>query len=167
VINNDKALGTVSTYSTSVAAGGVALIAAVPTSGTGGTGELVSAQTGKCVDTDGGDVYLLGTKEQIWDCNGGINQEFSLTSAGELRTMGATECLDVYEGSTTPGAKVELWNCDGSSAQQWTVNSDGTIVAQKSGLCLDVTGAKTANGTALDLWTCNGGANQKWSRTYR
>ncbi len=91
----------------------------------------------------------------------------SLTSSGELRTMGATECLDVYEGSTTPGAKVELWNCDGSSAQKWTLKSDGTVVAQKSGLCLDVSGAKTANGSALDVWTCNGGANQKWSRVYR
>ncbi|MHC3820233.1 ricin-type beta-trefoil lectin domain protein [Streptomyces sp. NBC_00341] len=163
VINNDKPLGTVSTYTTSVAPGGVALIAAVPTSGTGGTGALVSAQSGKCVDTDGGNVYLPGTKEQIWDCNGGLNQQISPTSTGELRTMGATECLDVYENGTTPGTKVSQWDCHGGTSQKWTVRSDGTIVAQKSGLCLDVKGAKTANGTELQLWTCNGAANQKWS----
>jgi alpha-galactosidase len=167
VINSGKSLGTVSTYTTSVAAGGVALVSAVPTSGTGGTGELVSAQSGKCIDTDGGNVYFNGTKEQIWDCNGGINQEFSLTSSGELRTMGATDCLDIYQDATAPGTSVGLWNCDGTDAQKWTVNSDGTIVGQKSGLCLDVVGAKTANGTGLDVWTCNGGANQKWTRTYR
>ncbi|WP_407916922.1 glycoside hydrolase family 27 protein [Kitasatospora sp. NE20-6] len=166
MINNDKPLGTVSTYTTSVAAGGVALISAVATSGTGGTGALVSAQSGKCVDTAGGTVYFPGTKEQIWDCNGGINQLFSPTSSGELRTMGATECLDVYEGSTTSGAKVDLWPCNGSSAQKWSVRSDGTIVAEKSGLCLDVTGAKTANGTPLQLWTCNGTSAQKWSWDY-
>ncbi|MFC8453451.1 glycoside hydrolase family 27 protein [Kitasatospora sp. NPDC057223] len=163
MINNDKPLGTVSTYTTGVAAGGVALISAVPTSGTGGTGQLVSAQTGKCADTAGGNVYFPGTKEQIWDCNGGINQLFSPTSSGELRTMGATECLDVYEGSTAPGAKVNLWECNGSSAQKWTIKSDGTVVADKSGLCLDVTGAKTENGTPLQLWTCNGTSAQKWS----
>ncbi|NEA44042.1 ricin-type beta-trefoil lectin domain protein [Streptomyces sp. SID11385] len=163
MINNDKPLGTVSTYTTSVAAGGVALISAVPTSGTGGTGALVSADSGKCVDTDGGNSYLPGTKEQIWDCNGGFNQMITPTSTGELRTMGATECLDVYENGTTPGTKVSQWNCHGGSSQKWTVKSDGTIVAQHSGLCLDVVGARTGNGTGLQLWTCNGGANQKWS----
>jgi alpha-galactosidase len=167
MINDDKPLGTVSTYTTSVAAGGVALISAVPTSGTGGTGELVSAQSGKCVDTDGGNVYFPGTKEQIWDCNGGINQEFSLTSSGELRTMGATDCLDIHGDGTAPGTVVSLWNCNGGDSQKWTVKSDGTIVGQKSGLCLDVTGAKTTNGTPLQLWTCNGGDNQRWSWSYR
>ncbi|WP_329173048.1 glycoside hydrolase family 27 protein [Streptomyces sp. NBC_01477] len=166
MINDDKPLGTVSTYTTGVAAGGVALISAVPASGTGGTGELVSAASGKCVDTDSSS-YFLGTKEQIWDCNGGINQEFSPTSAGELRTMGATECLDAYGNGTSPGTKVSLWNCHGGDGQKWTVRSDGSVVAQESGLCLDVVGAKTANGTGLQLWTCNGNANQKWSWSYR
>lgn len=167
MINNDKPLGIVSTYTTSVAPGGVALISAVPVSGTGGTGELVSAQSGRCVDTAGGNVHLPGTKEQIWDCNGGVNQEFSPTSSGELRTMGATGCLDVFENGTTPGTRVSLWNCHGGDSQKWTVRSDGTIVARHSGLCLDVAGAKTANGTPLQLWTCNGSANQKWSWSYR
>ncbi|MEU2678328.1 RICIN domain-containing protein [Streptomyces sp. NPDC007107] len=162
MINNDKPLGTVSTYTTSVAPGGVALISAVPTSGTGGTGALVSAQTGKCIDIDG-NVYLSGTKAQIWDCNDGLNQLVTPTSSGELRTMGATECLDVFENGTTPGTRVSQWNCHGGTSQKWTVKSDGTIVAQKSGLCLDVKGGKTANGTELQLWTCNGTDAQKWS----
>jgi alpha-galactosidase len=162
-----NSLGTASTYTTGVAAGGVAFTSATPTSGTGGTGELVSAQSGKCLDTAGGDVFFNGTTEDIWDCNGGINQEYSPTSAGELRTMGATDCLDIYGDGTTPGTKVDLWNCDGGDSQKWTVESNGTIVGQKSGLCLDVTGANTADGTTLELWTCNGGANQKWSWSYQ
>ncbi|MFF7331995.1 RICIN domain-containing protein [Streptomyces sp. NPDC008150] len=166
MINNDKPLGTMSTYTTSVAAGGVALVSAVPVSGTGGTGALVSADSGKCVDTDGGSSYLQGTKEQIWTCNGGLNQQITPTSTGELRTMGATECLDVHENGTSPGTVVSQWNCHGGTSQKWTVKSDGTIVAQHSGLCLDVVGGKTANGTGLQLWTCNGGANQKWSWSY-
>jgi alpha-galactosidase len=160
------------TFTTTVQPGGVTLISAVPASGTGGTGELVSAQSGDCLDTAGNGtpgpyVYFPGTAEDIWDCNGGINQEWSTTSASELRTMGATECLDVYNNETAPGTKVELWPCNGQSNQKWTVESNGTIVGQQSGLCLDVTGAVTTEGTPLDIWTCNGQSNQEWSWAYR
>ena len=154
------------TFTTTVAAGGVTLVSAVPTSGTGGTGELVSAQSGDCLDTAGGHVFFPGTTEEIWGCNGGINQEWSPTSASELRTMGATECLDVFGSGTAPGTKVELWPCNGGANQKWTVESNGTIVGQQSGLCLDVLGANTAAGTTLDIWTCNGGTNQQWAWAY-
>jgi hypothetical protein len=42
----------------------------------------------------------------IWASNGGLSHQISLTSNAELRTMGATECLDVFENGTAPGAKV-------------------------------------------------------------
>jgi alpha-galactosidase len=155
------------TFTTTVQPGGVTLISAIPSSGTGGTGELVSAQSGDCADTTGGHTFFPGTGEEIWGCNGGINQEWSPTSAGELRTMGATECLDVYNNETAPGTKVELWPCGGGANQKWTVESNGTIVGQQSGLCLDVDGASTTAGTGLEIWTCNGGSNQKWSWSYR
>jgi Ricin-type beta-trefoil lectin domain len=73
-----------------------------------------------------------------------------VTSAGELRTMGATECLDVFNNATAPGSKVDLWPCNGGANQKWTVESNGTIVGQQSGLCLDVTGASTAAGTLIE-----------------
>ena len=160
------------TFTTTVQPGGVTLISAVPASGPGGTGELVSAQSGDCLDTAGNGtpgpyVYFPGDTEDIWPCNGGINQELSPTSASELRVMGATECLDVYNNETAPGTKVELWPCGGGANQKWTVESNGTIVGQQSGLCLDVTGAATKEGTPLQIWTCNGQANQKWTWAYR
>jgi len=154
------------TFTTTVQPGGVTLISAVPTPGTGGTGEIVSSQSGDCLDTTGGRTFFPGTGEEIWGCNGGINQEWSQTSADELRTMGATECLDVYNNETAPGTKVQLWPCNGGANQKWTTESNGTIVGQQSGLCLDVTGASTTAGTPLQIWTCNGGANQKWSWAY-
>jgi alpha-galactosidase len=168
-----SSLGTVTgTYTATVPAGGVSLISATQVAATGGTGELISAQSGQCLDsrgngTPGPYVYFPGTAQQIWPCNGGINQELSPTSAGELRTMGATECLDVFNNQTAPGTKVELWPCDGGANQQWTVESNGTIVGLQSGLCLDVQGASTTEGTALDIYTCNGQANQQWSWAYR
>jgi alpha-galactosidase len=154
------------TFTTTVQPGGVTLITATPTTGTGGTGELVSSQSGDCLDTTGGHTFFPGTGEEIWGCNGGINQEWSPTTADELRTMGATECLDVYNNETAPGTKVQLWPCNGGANQKWTVESNGTIVGQQSGLCLDVTGASTTAGTPMQIWTCNGGANQKWSWSY-
>jgi alpha-galactosidase len=166
-------LGSVSgTLTTTVAPGGVTLVSATPAAGTGGTGELVSAQSGQCLDTRGNGtpgpyVFFPGTAEQIWPCSGGINQELSPTPAGELRTMGATECLDAYNNQTVPGTTVQLWPCNGGANQKWTVQSNGTIVGQQSGLCLDVTGGSTAAGTPLELWTCNGQSNQHWSWAYR
>jgi alpha-galactosidase len=111
------------TFTTTVQPGGVTLISAVPasgTGGTGGTGELVSAQSGDCLDTVGGHTFFPGTGEEIWGCNGGINQEWSSTSADELRTMGATECLDAYNNETAPGTKVDLWPCNGGANQKWS-----------------------------------------------
>ena len=158
-------LGTVDgTYTATVPAGGVSLISATPVSGTGGTSELVSAQSGRCLDTTGGEVYVPGTAEEIWDCHTGIGQEFTLTSGGQLRTEGATECLDVYNQNTSPGTKVELWPCNGQANQQWTLNSNGTITSAQSGLCLDVDNQATADGTGVEIWTCNGQANQQWSQ---
>jgi alpha-galactosidase len=168
-----QSLGTVTgSYTATVAAGGVSLISATPSSPAGGTGELVGAQSGQCLDTRGGSspgpyVFFPGTAEQIFTCSGGINQELSGTSAGELRTMGATECLDATNNGTTPGTKVELWPCNGGANQKWTVESNGTIVGRQSGLCLDVVGASTTPGTPIDIWTCNGQANQQWSLALR
>jgi alpha-galactosidase len=155
-------LGTVSTLTTTVPAGGVTLVRATPTSGTGGTGEVVDRHSGKCLDIRGIS-YLPGTRAEIWTCNGGPNQQFTPTSSSELRTMGATECLDATDASTAAGTKVELRPCNGRANQQWTVNANGTITGNQSGLCLNVTGGVTSNGTPVEIWPCNGRANQQWS----
>jgi hypothetical protein len=103
-----------------------------------------------------------GTYLQIYDCWGGTNQQWTLTSANTLTVYG-NKCLDVPDHATAAGTRVEIWTCNGGSNQQWRVNTDGTVVAVESGLCLDVTGAGTANGTAVEIWTCNGGSNQQWT----
>ncbi len=142
--------------------GGVALIKAVPASGTGGTAELVSGATGKCLDVRGKQTNP-GAKVEIWTCNGGANQLWTPTAAGELRVNGATECLDVSGAGTAPGTPVDLWTCTGGANQKWTVKSNGTIVGVQSGLCLDVAGGGTSNGTGIDISTCTGQSNQQWS----
>ncbi|AGP52118.1 ricin-type beta-trefoil lectin domain protein [Streptomyces rapamycinicus] len=131
--------------------------------GNGGTtGAIVGVGSGRCVDVPN-QSQTDGTQVELWDCNGGSNQQWTNTSDGELRVYGS-DCLDAAGQGTTPGTKVDIWDCDGGGNQKWTLHADGTITGVQSGLCLDATGAGTANGTLLQLWTCDGGGNQKWTR---
>ncbi|WIN00507.1 ricin-type beta-trefoil lectin domain protein [Actinoplanes oblitus] len=123
---------------------------------------LRGVQSGRCVDVPGA-AQTNGTQVALWDCNGGSNQNFTLTDAKQLQVYGA-KCLDVDGASTTDGAKVQIWDCNRGANQQWNVNPDGTVVGVGSGKCLDATAQGTANGTRLEIWTCNGGDNQKWVR---
>jgi hypothetical protein len=117
--------------------------------------------SGRCLDVPGAS-QTEGTNVQIWDCNGGTNQQWTLTDNNQLTVYG-NKCLDVPGHATTAGTRPVIWACNGGTNQQWRVNADGTIVAVESGLCLDVSGGATANGTAVQLWDCNGGSNQKWT----
>ncbi len=131
--------------------------------GGGGTsGILRGTASNRCLDVPN-QATTNGTLLDIWDCNGGANQQWTYLSNGEIQVYG-TKCLDVPGHATTAGTRVEIWDCNGGGNQQWTLNSDGTVVGRESGLCLDVTGGGTANGTSMEIWTCNGGSNQKWAR---
>jgi hypothetical protein len=123
---------------------------------------FTSRQSGRCLDIAGA-AQANGTTTQIWDCNGGANQTFSPTTAGELRVYGS-KCLQARNQGRTAGTAVEIWDCTGGDSQKWMLANDGTIVGVQSRLCLDVNGQATANGTRVQLWTCNGGANQNWNR---
>ena len=132
--------------------------------GSGGstTGVLRGSASNRCLDVPNAST-ANGSLLDIWDCNGGANQQWAYLSNGELQVYGS-KCLDVPSHATAAGTRVEIWDCNGGTNQQWNLNSDGTVVGRESGLCLDVTCAGTANGTAVEIWTCNGAANQKWAR---
>ncbi|MFC8421267.1 endo-1,4-beta-xylanase [Streptomyces sp. NPDC057236] len=102
-----------------------------------------------------------GTQVQLYDCNGGTNQKWELTSSGELRVYG-NKCLDA--AGTANGAKVQIYSCWGGDNQKWRLNSDGSIVGVQSGRCLDAVGAGTANGTQIQIYSCSNGSNQRWTR---
>ncbi|MFD0578484.1 ricin-type beta-trefoil lectin domain protein [Dactylosporangium darangshiense] len=135
-------------------------ITPVGTSG-GPGGEVRGAGSNRCLDVNGAS-QADGAVVQIWDCNGGANQQWTPTAANQLTVYG-NKCLDVP--GTAAGSRARILTCNGGTNQQWRLNADGTIVGVGSGLCLDVNGAATANGTAVQIWTCNGGANQQWIRS--
>ncbi|WP_305126976.1 ricin-type beta-trefoil lectin domain protein [Streptomyces odontomachi] len=133
-----------------------------PGQGGGGTsGPITGTGSGRCVDVPN-ESQTNGTQVDLWDCNGGSNQQWTSTEAGELRVYGGV-CLDAAGQGTSPGTKVDIYTCNGGSNQQWSLNADGTITGKQSGLCLDATGNGTANGTLLELWNCTGGSNQQWT----
>jgi hypothetical protein len=86
-------------------------------------------------------------------------------SVGEVHAVGAGRCLDVNNGSTTPGTQLQIWDCNGGSNQTWTHTSTGqlTVYSGSSQMCLDASDNQTAAGTKVDIWPCNGGANQQWA----
>ncbi|MEV4315711.1 ricin-type beta-trefoil lectin domain protein [Actinocrispum sp. NPDC049592] len=127
-----------------------------------GAHPVVGEESGRCVDVPAFS-QANGTAVNLWDCNSGLNQQWTPTPAKELRVYGS-KCLDAYARNTADGTKVQIYDCNGGDNQQWTLRSDGTIIGVQSGKCLDAFGHGTANGTALTLWTCNGGGNQRWTR---
>src|SRR6185369_10495798 len=91
-----------------------------------------------------------GVQMDIWDCNGGSNQSWTYTSAGELRVYG-NKCMDVAGATATaPGTKVEIWDCNGGANQQWVLGGNGTIVGVGSGICLNPKSSGTSNGTLIE-----------------
>src|SRR5690606_25089593 len=129
----------------------------------GGTGPLRGVASNRCLDVEGAS-QSNGAQVIIWDCNGGANQQWTATSAGELRVYGS-KCLDVNGAGTADGTAVIIWDCNGQDNQKWTLNADGSITAVGANKCLDVSGYGTANGTTVHIWSCHGGTNQKWTRS--
>ena len=107
---------------------------------------LSHADSNRCLDVSGAST-AAGAQAIIWDCHGGVNQQWTRTAAGELRVYG-DHCLDVNANGTADGTKVQSWPCNGTAAQKFTFNTNGTIVAAGSGKCVDVNAASSANGTA-------------------
>jgi hypothetical protein len=78
---------------------------------------LTGSQSGRCLDISGGS-QANGATAEIWDCNGGANQTFSPTTAGELRVYG-NKCLQARDNGTTAGTAVEIWDCTGDDNHRW------------------------------------------------
>ncbi|MGC0398264.1 hypothetical protein RKD27_000908 [Streptomyces sp. SAI-126] len=99
-------------HTTSVPAGGSALLtvtgrteaASSTCTGTSSfSGVAVGTGSGRCLDLYDNTI-TNGTQAELWDCNGGQNQQWTYTSR------------------TTNGTKVIIWDCNGQSNQKWTLS---------------------------------------------
>jgi alpha-galactosidase len=148
-----------SSYTVNVPSHGTALLKIVGTSGgpTSPVGPIVGLAS-KCVDVFNNQT-ANGTKVELWSCNGGANQQWTVGSDGTVRSLG--KCLDI-NGGTSNNTLIALWDCNGGANQQWQAYNGGLRNPQ-SGRCLDVPNNNSTNGTQLIIWDCNGGANQRWT----
>ncbi len=63
-----------------------------------------------------------GTVVDIWDCNGGANQKWTVNSSGTLTNDQSGLCLDANGNGTGNGTKLVLWTCNGGANQRWTLS---------------------------------------------
>ena len=82
-------------------------------------GVLKSAASGRCLDVNGQST-TPGVQLQIWDCNGGANQQWNLNGDGTITGVQSGLCLDVSGAGTANGTLVQLWSCTGGGNQQWS-----------------------------------------------
>ena len=76
--------------------------------------------SGRCLDIDG-DSTAAGTKVELWDCNGGANQQWTPQADGTLKGTQSGRCLDDPRASSTNGTQLEIWDCNGGYNQKWTL----------------------------------------------
>jgi hypothetical protein len=80
---------------------------------------VAGVSTGKCVDDNAGS-SANGTKVQMWDCNGGANQQWQALN-GTLVNPVSGKCLDDPAFNTANGTHLDIWTCNGGANQQWRV----------------------------------------------
>jgi hypothetical protein len=117
---------------------------------------------GRCLDIDG-DGTAVGTKVEIWDCNGVGGQKWVQQSNGSLLNPQSGLCLDDPSGNTANGTQLQIYTCNGTSAQVFSVNGGG-IIDGPGGQCVDVAGDDTGGDyTPVQLWGCQSYAiDQHW-----
>jgi hypothetical protein len=127
---------------------------------------LLNKLSNTCLDVRGA-VNTPGTPVDIFTCNGGANQKFTTTAAGQIQVTinGATNCLDAYDSGTGNGTKIIIWPCHTGSNQKWTHNADNSLRGTASGRCIDIYGSAPNNGNNAVLWDCKNGGNgsQTWT----
>lgn len=124
----------------------------------------IKGVAGKCLDNKANRVKK-GNAIQLFDCNGGRAQQWSMPGNGTIQLGSSGYCLDVKYAGTKPKTPVWLWPCNGTVAQQWKQTADGALLNPNSGLCLDDKYAKSQNGNPIWMYPCNGTVAQKWTFT--
>jgi hypothetical protein len=130
---------------------------------------IIGRQSGRVLDVVGQST-ADGSGIDIWDWNGGTNQQWALKPYGagvyELIGVQSGRALDVQGQGTANGTAVDIWDRNNGANQLWYIQPTDSgyfkIVGVQSGRVLEVKGQSTADGSGVDIWDWNGGANQQW-----
>jgi hypothetical protein len=128
---------------------------------------LVSTgSSGVCLDANSDHYPNSGDPVQLWGCNNHPEQEWALTSAGQLENTGSPGmCLDANSKDyPRSGDGMQLWACNTHPEQLWALTASGQLDnTGASGMCLDANSNHyPANGDSIQLWACNTHPEQLW-----
>ena len=134
-----------------------------------------SAASGKCLDADANFLRFNGDRVQLWDCNGGDNQQWrplpNRDNQGTIRLENAADgkVLDAdANGIWNNGDKVQLWDWTGAGEQRWFMEYNPSTNAYRfrnlvDNKYLDADANQVwNNGGRVQVWDGWGGANQIW-----
>src|SRR5690349_11590096 len=100
------------------------------------------------------------TRIILYQCTGATNQQFALTSGGQLKVYG-TKCIESSGYAGRDGDPVVLFQCDGGSNQKWRYTAARELRGLNNRCIAPIDGVKSLS--RLALRNCNGSASQKWS----
>jgi uncharacterized repeat protein (TIGR03803 family) len=131
--------------------------------------EIVSRNSGKCLDVYGASTAAAASVIQ-WTCHGGANQQWRLEPAGggafRILARHSGQALDVYGALLGDVVPIIQWPAHGGDNQAFTLEPAGDgyvrIVARHSGKALDVEFASPNDGARVIQYLPHGGANQQW-----
>jgi hypothetical protein len=77
----------------------------------------------RCLDANSNDYPKNGDGIQLWSCNTHPEQEWTLTSAGQLQNAGTGMCLDANSNQyPKSGDGIQLWSCNTHPEQEWRLD---------------------------------------------
>ncbi|GGP75421.1 beta-xylanase [Streptomyces melanogenes] len=131
---------------------------------------LGSVAASRVLDVPGGQT-ANGTPVQVWDANGGANQQWRADQNGDgsytLTNIGSGRVLDEPGDQTGNGTRMQIWDGHSGANQHWRASQNGdgsyTLTNVASGRALDVPAGQSANGTPVQVWDSSGAANQHWN----
>jgi hypothetical protein len=121
-----------------------------------------------------------GTRLQRWQCGPQWNQQWVFTDPGyptgvlswRIRPRyQQTKCLDVRNGSSTPGAALQIWTCNPGWQQRFTIEpgfpwyqpDNFFVKTSYSNLCITVVGNGFDNGGVGQVLTCDRRAGENFT----
>ncbi|MEU6098477.1 RICIN domain-containing protein [Streptomyces sp. NPDC047079] len=124
----------------------------------------VPGAAGNCLDVAGG-AKTNGTPVQIYTCNGGAAQQWTLEGSEDdlhLRNVGSQRCLDVAGNGSANGTKIQISDCYKSAGQTWKgdVRATAPLKSVSTGKCLDL--SAFTKSTDARLWDCKNAGSQKF-----
>ena len=127
-------------------------ISTAPANAAPSPGPIRNAAYSQCIDAPGG---ALNVRLQLVECSGSDTQQWVFMPTGAantyvIRNQASGFCIEVNNGTSTPGETIDEFTCNGQASEQWVLEGP-TFRHAGTNQCLDTVGG---SGSQLMQWTC-------------